>query len=119
MSSQGDPTIDFVKNAAAEMEALRPVYDDHVDFNDGVLPHVLMDEYSRTVLEAFERGEDTPLRQFACLLEPAMANPEVAKLIRTSFGESLDTYTQNAKTQRRLKQALGDRLYASIVSHRG
>lgn len=119
MSSQGDPTIDFVKDAAAKMEALRPVYDDHVDFNDGVLPHVLMDEYSRTVLEAFERGEDTPLRQFASLLDPAMANPEVATLIRTSFGESLDSYTQNAQAQRRLKQALGERLYASVVGHGG
>lgn len=68
---------------------------------------------------AFERGEDTPLRQFASLLETAMANPEAATLIRTSFGESLDTYRQNAQAQRRLNQALGVRLYASVVGHGG
>jgi hypothetical protein len=53
---ESDSLHGFVTMVSKKIPELKPLYDDHVEFNGEVLPHVLMDEYSRHVLEKYEAG---------------------------------------------------------------
>lgn len=113
-----DPNLKFVIRLSEEFPDLQPVFKDHKEFNEEILPYVVMDEFSDYVLENFKAGKDSGLlRRFAEVLENEVAHGEdrVATLIRTTFSESIDTYWKDEELHERMVDLLGPHLRQSCT----
>jgi len=81
------------------------VYDEHVLDNDEVLPHVLMGDLVRFLLDDVQvHGAGSPvLRAAMALLESAMGSPDpkLQEVVAVSFLESLDPADPNFLVIRR------------------
>jgi len=97
MHDESEKTRKFIEELIQEIPELTPVYQEHIDFNREILPYVLLDEFSRFVIEKITPGQgkqiDTSLlERFASLLESTLeeGDGEVSTAIRTTFCESVD-----------------------------
>jgi hypothetical protein len=83
----------LVTKLVGEALALRPFLDDHVAFNNELLPHVFFGDVTRFVVSGFaehpERRADT--EKILVVLEEAMGSPDedVQNLVSVSFCEKL------------------------------
>ena len=88
----------FIEGLLLEVPEFKDTYEDHVQFNGEILPIVLMDEFSRFVLEHFRRAmasstlsNDIVTRALNYLESELEQGNETAEvLIRTTFSESVD-----------------------------
>lgn len=115
---QNDPTVHFVKRLAEQLPELKPVLNEHIEGNGEILPFVLMDEYSRRVLDSFTAGKEQDLlKRFSRILEDALTEGEekISILIRTSFSESINTYWRDETLHERIVSFLGPHLQSTLV----
>ncbi|SRR6266498_5028600 len=84
----------FSELLRTSVPGFNPIYDEHVRDNDEVLPHVLMGELVRFLVEEarLQGTESSALRAAMGLLERGMASadPMLQELIAVSFLENLD-----------------------------
>ena len=122
------PTYDTIfQQILDQVPDFAQVYQDHVDLNDKVLPHVLMGDLTRFVVEQAdqaaargtsatqtERNLDTILR----ILELGMGSqdPRLQELISVSFLENLPP---NNALPNNLKRLLGPALRRELNSIQG
>jgi hypothetical protein len=104
---------DFNARLLGEVPALRAVYEEHVQDNDGVLEIVLMDQYSRFVVEhaAASEAENELFGSFVRVLEKELARggEDLAVLVGTTFCETVDSYWQQPQFHRWMLARMGPR----------
>jgi hypothetical protein len=86
---QTDPaTVQAMSDLAEAVPVLRPVLDDHTDFHDEVLPHVVMAEF-REVLVEFVESDDSAITAFLDVVERLAGSPNdaVRNVIEIAFLE--------------------------------
>ena len=84
----------LINRLVAEVPALKPLYDDHVAFNDDLRPHVFFGDVTRFVTDAFAATDPRARAdgsKVVRMLKEAMRAPEpgVVNLISVSFLENL------------------------------
>ena len=100
----------LITRLVLEVEALRPLYDDHMEFMDGeLLPHVLFGDFTTLVEQGFAQRSGQGRRDAVRVLEIledafAASDPSVVNLISVSFLENLD---QDSPEYDELRQMLG------------
>lgn len=68
--------------------------DEHIAFNDEVLPHLLVGDLTRFVLDARRRGKDDLVQRALAFLDDALRNGDdmVANLVCVSFVENVSPW---------------------------
>ncbi len=114
------PTREFIQQLLEAVPELHPVIDDHVSFNEELLPYVVFGDITRWIIELHRSStasapsdsqSDEILERILAFLEHAYASnatdPQVRNLIGVSFLEELD---QAGVDYPRLKDRLGPHL---------
>ena len=90
---------------------LRALYEEHISWNDELLPHVLFGDITRFIMEglAAEGKALQDAKRVLAILEHAMgsADEDVQNLVSVSFLENLD---QEASMYESIRAALGPNL---------
>jgi len=104
----------FVQGLVREVPELAPALQEHVEFYEELLPHVLMGDVGRFVVaNAISRDSKAALARLMAYLEEGLANgpAEVQELIVASFVEYLQ---DEASTILTLAPVMGPRLKKEI-----
>ena len=77
-----------------------PAIDEHVDFNEGFLSHVLFGDLTRFVMDAYARGETEVLHRTLTFLDQAIRHGDerVQNLISVSVVENVEPWDPNQWT---------------------
>lgn len=110
----------LINGLVADVPALKSLYDDHVAFNDELLPHVFFGDVTRFVTGSFARethGARHDALRVLAILEDAMQQPEpsVENLISVSFAENL----VGEECLPELRSVLGPRLRTELAYYEG
>ena len=104
----------FVDNMLQQLPSLKTVYDEHIDKNDSLLPHVFMGDLTRFVISESENVESrTTLTTLMRYLDDGLrtGSDEVKELIVVSFVENL---LGEVAALRSLKPLMGPRLRSEV-----
>lgn len=113
------------KKLMKEIPEFKPVYKEHIDYYEGLLPHVLMGDFTRFVVDNYRRGiaaeADSErhmdvVRRSLDFMERVMASPDLKlqELVSVSFLENLH---QASEDYEGIKALLGPRLRRELAVH--
>ena len=82
---------DVIEHLLEQLPEFRAEVEDHIQFNEGLLPHVLFGDLTRFVLRAREQGRDDVVRRALEFLDEALrhGDEQVDNLVSVSFVENV------------------------------
>jgi hypothetical protein len=82
---------DVIDNLLERLPEFRTEVEEHVQFNDGLLPHVLFGDLTRFVFRAREQGRDDVVQRALAFLDEALrhGDEQVDNLVSVSFVENV------------------------------
>jgi hypothetical protein len=107
----------LITRLVVDVPALKPLYDDHVAFNDELLAYVFLPDVKRFVLDAIvsdDARRSGDAARILAVLDDAMASADenVVNLVAVGFVKSL----LGEEALDRVRPALGPRLAAELRS---
>jgi hypothetical protein len=121
-----DATHEFVRDLLLQVPDLQPLYKEHVEDNDELLPHVFMGDVTRFIValnaDSLSEGPDSTasertLTKALDFLEQGMHKADkVRELVAVSFLENLDQSDENYPS---LKSHLGKSLLEQLAKYEG
>jgi hypothetical protein len=109
---------EWIERIVVAVPALRASYEQHVQDNDGLLPHVYLGDVTRFVVRGFRTGsgpEQADAESVLSFLEEALGSPraDVQTLVSLSFVENL----LGEEPLERIRAAMGPRLKAELAAY--
>ncbi len=92
MSSLNSNSYKLIKKLIDLIPELKPIYDDHIDYYDELLEHVLFGEITRFAVKEFsENGHSECIVNLCGVLREALSSgdEQLSELITVSFLENL------------------------------
>jgi hypothetical protein len=113
----------FIPALVVEVPGFRAIYEAHLDAYDEVLPHVLLGDLTRYVIDTYRQSRidasgiaQQTMHEVLAFLEHAMqsSDPRLLELISVSFLENL---SQAADDYGEIKVLLGSHLAKELTSY--
>lgn len=95
---QNETNTQFIDGLIKRVPELRPIYEEHLDDNDTLLPHVFMGAVARFVIERVRHGDfrhEGAVAQIMSAIDNSLKSncPSIQELVSVSFVENLASET--------------------------
>jgi hypothetical protein len=115
----------FFQNLVAEVPEFSAIYDEHISFNDGLIPYPLMDEFARFFVEECKKSIGTgPNRKkhrdvfthSVNFLEKSLEAKDagIELMIRSTVSETIDSLWREKSLFSAIIHSIGPRLRSTI-----